>query len=42
MEGRARDWRLFSGRLRVSKTIFIVVGEDAERISAEKAAFFMW
>ena len=42
LEWRAPDWRLFSGRERVSKTVFITVGEVAERTSAESAAFFMW
>jgi hypothetical protein len=42
LEGREWDWRLFSGRAWVSKTVFIAVGEDAERTSAERAAFFTW
>lgn len=35
-------WRVFSGRVRVSKTVFMAVGEEAERTSARMAAFFMW
>src|SRR4028118_1422886 len=30
LEGRAFDWRCFSGRERVSKTTFMAVGEEAE------------
>ena len=40
LEGRAFDWRCFSGRERVSKTTFMAVGEEAESTSAESAAFF--
>ena len=41
LEGRVLDWRLLSGKAWVSKTVFIAVGEDAERTSAERAAFLM-
>ena len=35
------DWRLFSGRVLVSKATFTAVGEEAEETSARKAAFFI-
>ncbi len=40
-EGREPDWRARSGRVWVSKVVFIAVGEAVERTSAETAAFLM-
>jgi hypothetical protein len=39
---REGDWRLRSGRVVVSKVTFMAVGEEVERTSAVRAAFFMW
>jgi hypothetical protein len=41
-EGREPDWGVRSGRVRVSKVVLMAVGEEAERTSAETAAFLMW
>ena len=42
LEGREPDWRARSGRVWVSKITFMAVGEELDRTSALRAAFFTW
>lgn len=42
LEGRVRDWRVRSGRRRVSKVARTEVGDEARTTSAERAAWRTW